>query len=71
MRTNIVLDDALVAEAMAITGARSKRMAVDQALREMVTRYHSRKFKELRGQPVLDPAYDVMAVRRAMGRDAG
>lgn len=71
MRTNIVLDDDLIAEAMKLSGARSKREVVDRALREMVTRYHSHKLKELRGQPLFDPEYDVIAVRRAMGRDAG
>jgi len=35
-RTNIELDDALIAKAMRITGARTKREAVDIALRRMV-----------------------------------
>jgi Arc/MetJ family transcription regulator len=37
-RTNIVLDDRLVAKAMKLTGARTKRQAVDIALRQLVTR---------------------------------
>jgi Arc/MetJ family transcription regulator len=37
-RTNIVLDDALIKQAMRISGARTKREAVDRALREMVAR---------------------------------
>lgn len=71
MRTNIVLDDELVTEAMKITKARSKREVVDLALRGLLQKHHSRKFKELRGQPLFDPAYDVRKVRRAMDRDAG
>jgi len=35
-RTNIELDDALVAKAMRMTGARTKREAVDIALRRLV-----------------------------------
>lgn len=37
-RTNIVLDDRLVKQAMQLSGARTKREAVDRALREMVAR---------------------------------
>lgn len=35
-RTNIELDDALIAKAMRLTGARTKREAVDIALRRLV-----------------------------------
>jgi Arc/MetJ family transcription regulator len=37
-RTNIVLDDALIRKAMQVTGAKTKREAVDRALREVVAR---------------------------------
>lgn len=37
-RTNIVLDDRLIKQAMQISGAKTKRQAVDRALREMVAR---------------------------------
>jgi Arc/MetJ family transcription regulator len=37
-RTNIVLDERLVRQAMQLSGARTKRQAVDLALREMVAR---------------------------------
>lgn len=36
MRTNIVLDDCLVKEAMRLTKSRTKREVVDRALRELV-----------------------------------
>lgn len=36
MRTNIDIDDALMAEAMVATGATTKRDAVDRALRQVV-----------------------------------
>ncbi len=36
MRTNIDIDDALVAEAMTLTGLGSKKAVVEKALRELV-----------------------------------
>lgn len=50
-RTNIDIDDVLVEKAMRLTGARSKREAVDIALRRLVekgTLY--RKARRLRGK---------------------
>jgi Arc/MetJ family transcription regulator len=70
MRTNIVLDDRLVAEAMRATGARSKREVVDMALRELLAKHRARRVIALRGQALIDPRYDVRAIRRAMRRDA-
>lgn len=37
-RTTLEIDDELLAEAMELTGAKSKRDVVDQALREFVRR---------------------------------
>jgi Arc/MetJ family transcription regulator len=42
MRTNIDIDDQLMARAMELTGLRTKRAVVDAALRELVE-YHSRQ----------------------------
>ena len=50
MRTNIDIDDDLIAEAMQVSGASTKRAAVEQALRLLVE--HARRvkaFKELAG----------------------
>jgi len=43
MRTNIDLDDGLLAEAMALCGLATKRATVEEALRQMVRRYHQKK----------------------------
>jgi Arc/MetJ family transcription regulator len=50
MRTNIEIDDALIAEAMDITGLPSKKATVELALRELV-RIHrqSRALDQLTG----------------------
>ena len=71
MRTNIVLDDELVGEAMRLSGTRTKREAVDRALREMVARGKQAALLDLPGQDLIDPDYDVRAVRADMNRDAG
>jgi Arc/MetJ family transcription regulator len=69
MRTNIDLDDELVAEAMRVTRARTKKEVVDRALRELVARSSQRGLRDLVGRDLIDPGYDVRAVRAAMGRD--
>jgi len=71
MRTNIVLDDELVSEAMRLTGARTKREVVDRALRELVAHNRQRELKKLAGMNLIDSDYDVRKVRKRMGRRAG
>lgn len=71
MRTNIVLDEELVRKAMRITGARSKREVVDIALRELVARSAQHALRDLVGEALIDPDYDVRAVRAGMNRDPG
>jgi len=63
MRTNIVLDDGLVAEAMKLSRAKTKRELVDRALREFVQRHHQRKLLDLVGKVSIDPDYDYKALR--------
>jgi Arc/MetJ family transcription regulator len=62
-RTNLYLDEALVTRAMVLTGARSKRQAVDIALRRLVEKkslYSS--LRRLRGQVAWEG--DIEAWRR-------
>ena len=50
MRTNIEIDDTLMADAMTAAGVRTKREAVETALRRMVTFARQRRaLDELRG----------------------
>ena len=61
MITNIDIDEALVAEAMKVSGARSKREVVDRALREMVGRAKRTRFRDIWGtleEGDLWPDYD-------------
>jgi Arc/MetJ family transcription regulator len=63
-RTNIVLDDDLIKQAMQVTGAKTKRQAVDRALRELVARGSVyRALRKLKGKMPWDG--DVNASRRA------
>ena len=50
MRTNIVIDDRLIAEAMRLTGMSTKRETVDAALRMMVRLKRQERIKKYRGK---------------------
>lgn len=49
MRTNIDIDDALMATAMRCSGKRTKRETVEEALRRMIAIEQQEAFFELRG----------------------
>jgi len=49
MLTNIDIDEELIAQAMKMSGARTKREAVDRALREMVARARRPRLREIWG----------------------
>lgn len=64
MITNIDIDEDLVAQAMKVSGARSKREAVDRALREMVARSRRPRLRDIFGTATEDtywPDYDPKA----------
>ena len=50
MRTNIVIDDQLLAEAQRLSGAPAKRATVEFALQELVRRRARRKVLDLQGR---------------------
>ena len=63
MATNLKLDDALVFEALRISGLSSKKDAVNQALKEYVDRKNQMKIPELAGTIDYDPEYDYKEQR--------
>ena len=71
MRTNIVLHDRLIKQAMRLAKVKTRREAVDLALRDFVTRGKQRDVVGLIGQDRIAPDYDIGAVRLAMNRDPG
>jgi Arc/MetJ family transcription regulator len=50
MRTNIVIDDALMKQAMQASGARSKREAVELGLRTLVRLQQQGEIRSFRGR---------------------
>jgi Arc/MetJ family transcription regulator len=63
MRTNIVLDDALVDEASRLTGIRTKRELVHEALRVLVQIHKRKSLLDLKGKIRFAPDYDYKKAR--------
>lgn len=69
MRTNIDIDDALIAEAMKLTGLPTKKAAVEKALQDLVGHYSRKKaWEELRG---MGWEGDLDAMREGRSFDLG
>lgn len=65
-RTNIEIDDELVAEAMSLTGARTKRELVEIALRRLIEKGSLyRKVRRLRGKLAWRGDVDAWRTARA------
>jgi len=60
MRTDIEIDDALMADAMLAMGARTKREAVEEALRTSLRLARQREMQGLRGKVDWDGDLDAM-----------
>lgn len=67
MRTNIVLDDELVAEAARLTGIKTKRELVHEALRLLVATRRRKSLLDLEGKIQFAPGYDYKALREGRG----
>ena len=50
MRTNIVIDDALMREALQASGLKTKREAVEQGLKALVRLAHQEEIRKFRGR---------------------
>jgi len=50
MRTNIVIDDDLMAQAQELTGIQTKKGVVEEALRLLIQMYAQTQIRDLRGQ---------------------
>ena len=64
MRTNIVIDDALMRDALALSKLRTKREVVHQALEEFVRNLKRKHLGELKGKIRFAPGYDYKALRK-------
>ncbi len=63
MRTNIVLDDDLVAEAQRLTGINTKKELVNEALRTLIRVRKRRSLLDLEGKISFAPGYDYRRLR--------
>lgn len=64
MRTNVVLDEKLVDEALGLAGdIRTKRELIDRALREFIQRRRMKDLRELRGRIAFADDYNYQKMR--------
>jgi len=63
MRTNIVIDEALMAEARELTGLKTMKEVVNEALTELVQRRRVSKLSDLKGKIRFYDGYDYKALR--------
>jgi Arc/MetJ family transcription regulator len=63
MRTNIVLDENLVEEGLRLSGAKTRKELVNQALRELVENRKRRNLLDLAGKIKFADDYDYKQVR--------
>lgn len=65
MRTNIDIDDTLIDEVMKMANVKTKKEAVDVALREFVKTKKKKDLFELAGQVEFYDGYDHKALRQS------
>ena len=63
IRTNIVIDDALMKKAMEVSGLKTKKEVVEKAIIEFVERHTRKDLNELRGKIQFADNYDYKAMR--------
>jgi Arc/MetJ family transcription regulator len=68
MRTNIVIDDATMARAMKISGLRTKREVVQQAMLELIENRSRKSLATLKGKIRFAAGYDYKALRAGKAR---
>ena len=64
MRTNIVIDDELLEEAMRLLNVHTKKAAVELALKQLVKLEKRKEIRKLRGSINWDPDYDYKSLRK-------
>ena len=60
MRTNIVIDDALMADTLKATGLKSKREAVELGLRTLLRLRRQQEIRKFRGKLAWDGDLDAL-----------
>lgn len=60
MRTNIIIDDQLMSEALLVSGCKTKKEAVEQGLKLLITMRKQAKIRDLRGKLTWEGDFDAM-----------
>ena len=60
MRTNIVIDDELMQQALTLSGLKTKREAVEEGLKLLIVMKKQAKIRELRGELSWEGNLDAM-----------
>ncbi|MFQ5595410.1 MAG: type II toxin-antitoxin system VapB family antitoxin [Anaerolineae bacterium] len=69
MRTNVVIDDTLMAEAMQLTGIKTKRGVIDKALRMLVRLERQRAVLALEGAVTWEGDLDSLRTVRRVAEE--
>ncbi|KXG77491.1 hypothetical protein AN618_10430 [Fervidicola ferrireducens] len=65
MRTNIVIDENLIKEALKLSGLKTKKEVVNLALKEFVENRKRKNLLELKGKIKFDVDYDYKKMRES------
>ena len=60
MRTNIIIDDALMSEALAVSGYKTKKETVEEALKLLITFKNQSNIRNFRGKLQWEGDLDAM-----------
>ena len=71
MATNLAIDDSLLEQAREVSGLRTKKAVVTQALVEYIQKRQQLKVLDLFGTVQYDPNYDYKAQRTAKNASTG
>ena len=63
MRTNIVLDDKLLDEAFKLSGSKTKKDLIQEALSEYVANHKMKNLADLKGKIEFSDSYDYKTMR--------
>lgn len=65
MRTNIIIDDKLIHQAMKLSGLKTKKAVVEESLKRLVKMEQKKKLLPLAGKVEFWPDYDYKAMRQS------
>ena len=64
MATNLAIDEKLLAEAVKVGGLKTKKSAVNEALKEFIERRKRKDILKMFGSVDMEPSYDYKKSRR-------